>query len=452
MLSSFRSWKKLLPSIALPCHDRKSPSRLALEILEDRRLPTVVSILPVQTGVEGSFPDLFRLVRDTTVGSLTVNYALDTANTTATSGSDFFDLTGSVRFADGQSTVDIIVEMYDDSDIEADEIIAINLLTDGERGCGLGNYTLGTISSAFLTITDNDTLVEPQITFLDYELSPNNSDANLFAADSGSQPLTLINLTVVVAGVAPNGVMPTGSVVFTGITPDGRRSSLGIASVGHDGKATIQDIDSGMLGQPGLVIEADYSGDPFFAAKKEKDNGRTANDVQADPPVTDNPVIAPNARNLTVVIVAGRDGAQRRQWRDSARRHYGANAYIITDVHSVADLGARLADLPAGSVSRLVIGGHGNTNGVQLGNPGVAATRFNARNVDLDPQARQRIQNALANNALIDLQACSCAADEAGQNNLQRLANIFNARVRGADRQIGNWDDNAATWIIRNPE
>lgn len=200
--------------------------------------------------------------------------------------------------------------------------------------------------------------------------------------------------------------------------------TLGSAVVDGTGKATIE-MDSEIVGQPGVEIEAAYSGDQFFAAATKKDNGKTANDVQADPPVTDNPVIAPNAQNLTVVVVG--TGAERRQWRDSARVYYGANAFIITDVHSIADLGTRLANLPAGSISRLVIGAHGNVNGPQLGNPGGAETRFNANNLNLaaNANARNAIVNALGNNALIDLQACNCAQGQSGRANIQALADCY---------------------------
>ncbi|HEY9868634.1 MAG TPA: Ig-like domain-containing protein, partial [Candidatus Obscuribacterales bacterium] len=286
---------------------------------------------------------------------------------------------------------------------------------------------------------------QPQITFLDYELSPNNSDANLFAPDGGSGSLPLIEVSVHLQGTAAENPSPTGTVVFTAILPGGSRLTLGsAAAVDSAGKATVE-VDSGIVGQPGVEIEAAYSGDQFFAATTKKDNGKTANDVQADPPVTDNPVIAPNAQNLTVVVVAG-SGAERRQWRDSARRHYGANAFIITDVHSIADLGTRLANLPAGSISRLVIGARGSVDGPQLGNPGAAETRFNAANLNLaaNANARNAIVNALGNNALIDLQACSCAQGQAGQANIQALANLLRARVRGADNPIGAWDDNSA--------
>ncbi|MBL8793676.1 MAG: DUF4347 domain-containing protein [Planctomycetia bacterium] len=255
---------------------------------------------------------------------------------------------------------------------------------------------------------------------------------------------------------ARRGQRPTGTVTFTAIGPSGS-TTLGSAAVGPDGRATLVDVDSGLIGQPGVIVQAAYSGDAFFAAAVKNDGGANAAQAMADPPVNDNPQIPANAQNLTVVVVAGKNGVQRAEWRDSARAYYGADAYIITNVHSVADLGARLAQLPAGSISRLVIAAHGNDDGAQLGNTGVAATRFNSANLNANAEASQQIRNALAaNNALVDLQACSCAMGQAGLNNLQNMANILRARVRGADNLIGSWNtgiDPANTnWITVNPQ
>lgn len=62
---------------------------------------------------------------------------------------------------------------------------------------------------ASLIVGDNNmALVQSQITFLDYELSPNNSDANLFAAEGGSGSAPLIEVSVLVQGTAPENPNP----------------------------------------------------------------------------------------------------------------------------------------------------------------------------------------------------------------------------------------------------
>lgn len=162
MFGTLRSWKRLLAQLTsrrAPIRTRRrAVRRLELEALEDRKLLSAVWISSTQNGAEGGPNGYFRLSRDTTAGMLTVNYALNTAGTTATSGSDFATLPGSVTFASGQATVDIPVTVYDDTIVESSETVAINL-TGGGGGCccGSGGYTLGSPSSASLTIADNDT-------------------------------------------------------------------------------------------------------------------------------------------------------------------------------------------------------------------------------------------------------------------------------------------------------
>jgi len=358
----------------------------------------------------------------------------------ATADEDYRSASGTVVFAPYETTPKTIeVTILDDCYAEDDEDFAVYL--SGTTG---GNASTGR-SAALVTIIDNDEYVEPEITFEEYQLNANNLEANLFAPDTEPYPLPLVDLTVVVEGLGPGGATPTGNVIVTAIDSGAQRTPLGVASVGPGGRATIYAVDSGLLGRPGVVVEVEYSGDQFFAAKKTTDGGKTSNDLQADPAVRDNPTIPPDAQNLTVVVVAG-SGAERTMWRDSARRYYGNAAYIITDVHSVADLGARLAQLPPGSVSRLVIGAHGWVSGPCLGDE-----YFNHRRVDDNPVARDQIRAALGNNALIDNQCCGAAATEEGRRNMRALANLLNARVRGADRNIRQWNDSSATWITVNP-
>ncbi len=286
-----------------------------------------------------------------------------------------------------------------------------------------------------------------RITFSDYFLYAQNSDAALFMPDDG-RPLVypVVGVSALVEGASPGMPAPTGQVEFTYTQNGGPETSLGAETLAPGSVVTVY-VDSALLAQPGVQVFAKYSGDSTFAAKVTGDNGKTAIDLQADPIVTDNPAIPPNAQNLTVVIVCG-SGAERRRWAQTGRAHYGAGAYIITNVHSVADLGQRLSQLPAGSVSHLVIGAHGWDQGPNLG-----TERFNPAAVDTAGAAvKQQIRNALGNNALIDLQCCGAAATQAGLDNMQGLANRFNARVRGADRVIGAWDDPSATWITVNPQ
>lgn len=223
---------------------------------------------------------------------------------------------------------------------------------------------------------------------------------------------------------------------------------LGSAQVGPDGTAGVP-VQSDLLAVPGVVVQASYSGDAFFTAAAAADNGQIGQAVAADPPVT-NPNIPANAQNLTVVIVCGSTGAQRAQWRDSARRYYGAGAYIITNVHTVEGLGAELSQLPAGSVSRLVIGAHGWGGVVRLD----PANNLNTIDRADNAAAAARVRAALANNALVDLQYCGAAATWSGVSGLDRMqaiATVLRARVRGAWDIINTWNDPDVLWAVVDP-
>jgi hypothetical protein len=286
------------------------------------------------------------------------------------------------------------------------------------------------------------------ITFQNYTLDSRDNTAALFMPDNGA-PIVYpsVMLNVQVQKSPPGMPYPTGQVEFTYTPSGGSETSLGVATLGQGGGASIA-VDSSLIGQPGVVVKAKYKGDANFAANTASDGGKNANDLQADPQVTDNPVIPPNAINLNVVVVCG-SGAERKQWWQSARAKYGTRAYIITTVHSDADLGKELSKLPAGSVIQLTIGAHGWDAGPNLGNE-----RFNPATLDQAGAAvKQKIKNALAaNNALIDLECCGAASSQTGINNMKGLDNRLNARVRGADRCISAWDDPIATWVVVNPQ
>jgi hypothetical protein len=377
--------------------------------------------------------------------TVTVDYS--TSNGTAAAGSDYTSTTGTLSFSPGQASKTFSVPITNDTIPEADETFTVSLSnasipTNAPDKDGPPAYPM----TATVTILDNDA----SITFLQYALNPGSDNANLFAAEDTSYPLPLIDLSVLVERGGVSGTKPTGTVTFTAIDANNQSTSLGSASIGTDGKATLQGLDSGLLSQPGMTIEAAYSGDTLFAASTKNDGGATGSDLRSDPVVTDNPNVPNNAINLTVVVVCG-PGAQRREWLGTARAYYGNSAYIITSVHSVADLGTALANLPAGSVSHLVIGAHGKEYGPQLGEQGVAATRFNADTLDNNANARNAIRAALANNALIDHQSCYSANGPAAQQRVQDLANTLGRRVRASDDIVDGWDQSRGNWITRDP-
>jgi acetyl esterase/lipase len=89
----------------------------------------------------------------TSTGAITVNY---TVTGTATSGSDFAPLTGSVLIPDGQSSASITITPINDTLIEGAETVTLTL----QSGAG---YTLGTVASGSITIADDDGAAKPEV-------------------------------------------------------------------------------------------------------------------------------------------------------------------------------------------------------------------------------------------------------------------------------------------------
>ncbi|WP_071191886.1 choice-of-anchor L domain-containing protein [Trichormus sp. NMC-1] len=165
------------------------------------------------TGVTPN-PGVFTLTRTgSTTNALTVNY---TNAGTASNGTDYSNLPGSVTFAAGSATATVTVNPIDDTIIEGTETAVLNLAT------GTG-YTLGAATSATVNIADNDIPPLPVITVAATDASaaetatgvtPNPGVFTLTRTGSTTNALT-VNYTN--AGTASNGTdysnLP-GSVTF----------------------------------------------------------------------------------------------------------------------------------------------------------------------------------------------------------------------------------------------
>ncbi len=116
---------------------------------------TVTASAPTPTANEQApVNGVIRLTRTgDTSGLLTVNYAV---TGTATSGSDYTALPGSVTFAAGATTTNITVVPIDDTSAELTETVILTLTS------GTG-YGLGSPSSATVSILDNES---PEISFV----------------------------------------------------------------------------------------------------------------------------------------------------------------------------------------------------------------------------------------------------------------------------------------------
>ncbi|MEM9338820.1 MAG: YHYH protein [Bacteroidota bacterium] len=122
-----------------------------------------------------------------TGSAITLNYTL---GGTATSGSDYEALSGSVAIANGQSQATVQLTVSDDSDDEDDETIRVTLASTGLPE----NVSIGTNSVITITITDNDDPTNVAVCSNDNSISTDNVDCNESATVSNSYSDNTINM------------------------------------------------------------------------------------------------------------------------------------------------------------------------------------------------------------------------------------------------------------------
>ncbi len=128
-----------------------APNPVALTILDDDPAPTVAwsaASLTVDEGI-GSRSFAASLSAPSSF-TITVNYS--TADGTAQAGSDYTAASGTLVFAPGAITQNILLFIVDDTDEEADENFTLALSAPTHAA-------LGSPASAAITITDNDAVI-----------------------------------------------------------------------------------------------------------------------------------------------------------------------------------------------------------------------------------------------------------------------------------------------------
>ncbi len=104
-------------------------------------------------------------------GAVSASYT--TADGTAVAPGDYFSTAGTVNFADGQTSQTFTVPINDDSLFEGNENFSVTL------SAPTGGATLGTPSTATVTIVDNDTAPTVQFSSSTYSVNENGGTANL---------------------------------------------------------------------------------------------------------------------------------------------------------------------------------------------------------------------------------------------------------------------------------
>ena len=211
-----------------------------------------------------------------TSGALTVQYA--TSNGTATPGVDYSSAAGSVVFADGETTKNIVVQLSNDTLDEFDETVLFTLSDFNATG-----DSAGSLSASILTITDDDP--PPKISI---------NDATIVEGNSGG--LVLANVTLTLSTVSGKPI----SVTLTA-TPGTAAGS----SVDYDFSTTTANIPAGSTSQqiPFLVRgDTIYEDDETFTVSLSNptnvtiDRGTATITIPNDDPV---PGITIHDRTLT---------------------------------------------------------------------------------------------------------------------------------------------------------
>lgn len=126
--------------------------------LKDDDAPYVSLTAHKNTPAEPSTGSSFYVARSNTTGEQVVNY---TISGTATNGTDYASLTGSVIIADGASGADIPLTITDDTTAEGTETVTLTL------AAGVGYTMDSTATTATLYITDNDSSAMASVGFKD---------------------------------------------------------------------------------------------------------------------------------------------------------------------------------------------------------------------------------------------------------------------------------------------
>ncbi len=158
--------------------------------------PTVtVSATDASASEQGTDVGVFTFSRTgSTAAPLTVNY---TAGGTATAGVDYAALSGAVTIPAGASSQTVIVTPADDAVVEGDETVTATL-------AGNVNYSVGSPSSATVTIHDDDTYVVT-VSATDASASEPGTDTGTFTFSRTGGTLSALTVSYALSGTATNG-------------------------------------------------------------------------------------------------------------------------------------------------------------------------------------------------------------------------------------------------------
>jgi hypothetical protein len=218
---SARSCATRQPELTPP--PRRTHSRLEVNQLEDRTVPSTVTIAANGDATEGGSSGSFRVSRDDSPpSSLSVNIIISGS---ATPGADYSFITSTATIPANQSYVDVTVTPVNDSTAEPTESVVATIGTSG-------SYTVGNPSAATVQIFDNDADVV-SVAKLSDAVEGDSSNGHFRFTRLGDLSGTLV-VNYSLGGTAVNGtdyVSLVGSVTFAG----GAAYADAVVQAGDDG-------------------------------------------------------------------------------------------------------------------------------------------------------------------------------------------------------------------------
>ncbi|MEW5744165.1 MAG: PKD domain-containing protein, partial [Nitrospirota bacterium] len=169
-------------------------------------IPTVAITASDQNAAEASSdPGTFTVTRTgATTNPLTVSY---TVSGTATNTDDYAALSGSITIPAGQSSAAITIAPVDDTQIEGAETVILTLAADAA-------YVIGALSSATVTIADNDVLSTMTLSLVGTPLVGLNQSATLRVTLAQPAPAGGVTVTVTSDNTGLLTVTPPGMVTI----------------------------------------------------------------------------------------------------------------------------------------------------------------------------------------------------------------------------------------------
>lgn len=206
----------------------------ATVVIADNDLPAVTITATDGAAKEaGQDPGQLRIVRTgSTLAPLVVYY---TVSGTATGGSDYLSLSGSLNFAAGVSSETLAISPLDDQEYEGSETVVVTLVANLA-------YTLGSSKSATVTLADDD-LPVVTVAATDSQASEPGTDKGQFTISRTGNTGKSLTVKYTLSGTAINGTDYTG--LWTTVTLAAGRSSATITVAPRDdrikeGEETVQ--------------------------------------------------------------------------------------------------------------------------------------------------------------------------------------------------------------------